>query len=71
VAAAVAQALATRDPTKGTGGLARRAMVRGVAGRPRPLLVVIPPPEGAGRGGWSDQPPGPRPGCWWCGLMAV
>jgi hypothetical protein len=51
VSAAVAQAPATRDPTKGTGGLARRAMVRGVAGRLRPLLVVIPPPAGPVEGG--------------------
>jgi hypothetical protein len=53
-------------PTKGAGWTARLAAMPGVTGWPGPLLVGIPPPEGASLGWWSGQPPSPRPRCWWC-----
>jgi hypothetical protein len=43
--------------TKGAGGLTWRVVASGAAGRPRPLLLVIPPPErGAIEGGGRISP---------------
>jgi hypothetical protein len=57
-AAAASQALVPRDPHQGRGGggLARRASPPEVTMRSRPLLVVIPSPGGAGRGGYPGKP---------------
>jgi hypothetical protein len=68
VAAVAVQVLATHDPHQERGRSSTAPQGCEVV---EALLVVIPAPGGADRGGRLDQPPGPRSGCWWCGLTVA
>jgi hypothetical protein len=70
-AAAAAQASATRDPHQGRRWT--RAESRSTRGREAvetPAGGDLAPRRGRSRG-WLGQPPGPHPGCWWCGLTVA